>query len=836
MTARALLRRLDELGVELSVRSGRVQARAPEGVLTSDLRDEIASRKDELLEILSRDNELVSPIPRTESDARAKLSPGQERIWRLARRDPQAMTYHLSEAFRVVGPLDTSALDAALLELARRHENLRTEVVDDAVTTLRALPAECAQWDRLDVSEAEAPLDAATASVRELSRTPFDLTDGPLARFHLVRLSDTDHVISITMHHMISDGWSFEVVYDELAALYAAARTGLPSSLPPVPIRWVDVAMWLSEWTDGPAAEVAREYWREVLAPPLEALALPRSASRGRGYEGEQTRVRLSLETRDAVDRLSAVANASPFMVWLAAYAWLLRERTGQDDILICVPAACRERHELQGVVGYLNNVVVLRVATGSAPTFVELVHAVREASLGAFRHQDLPFQEVAEFPHLARVPLTRAMFAYQGEPARTLELDGLETTRLPVENGTANFDIALYVGRSTEGLDASLSFKSDALSGDAAERFLDRLSLLVIEAAQDPTRRTTELADKGDAPVAIPASTSGHMTPTFDSLEVRLTLIWERVLGTWPIHLDDDFFALGGHSLLAVRLLDEIERELGRELPLATFFEVTTVRSLARALQDDGWVPPTGPLVEMQASGSGRPMFVVHSFEGHTFFYNELAQSMGPEHPVYGLQAPGLDGSARPMQRVDRIAQAHLREIRRVQPEGPYTIAAMCFGVAVALDLAVRLHEIGEKTHIVFLDSVFDGRQALVSLQHVDLAEHRLSQLLRRGKRVLREQWEQARDLLNSDRDHRMRSALARAWHRYDPRPFDGTITLIRSEDKADNRDKDWQPESLRILTGATVDTHLVSGDHLALLREPNVQSVSGVVKSLMG
>jgi len=841
LTALALFQRLERLGVQLSVGDGRVRARAPEGVLTPELRDEIALHKTQLLELLAPEarDEFDGAIPQAAADAPARLSPGQDRIWRLVRRDPGTAAYNLSEAFRLQGVLDTAALEAALGELAARHDNLHAEVVGGAVPTMRILPRTSVSWRRANLSREEVPLASALARIREVAHAPFDLENGPLVRFHLLELAEHDHVISITMHHIVADGWSFEVIYDDLAEFYTAARTGLPPSLPQLSVEWTDIAAWQRAWIDSPAAETARSYWREILAAPLQALALPRSASTRRGYAGGRAEVRFPVRTRDAVEALSAASNASPFMVLLAAYACVLRERTRQDDILVCAPAACRERPELQGIVGYLNNLLVLRIATGGDPSFIELVTRVREVSLGAFRHQTLPFQEVAEFSHLARVPLTRAMFAYQGESARAPRLDGIETTRLDVRSDTANFDLALYLGRSEDGLDARLSFKLDAFDAEQAGAMLGRLADVVSAAAEEPDRRLSQLTHETDrAETARPTSTVEDGAVS-DPLEVRLMLIWERVIGTWPIRLDDDFFALGGHSLLAVRLLDEIERELGRELPLATFFEVTTVRSLAKALQDDGWVPPTGTLVEMQTTASGPPIFVVHSFEGHVFFYNELARSMGTEHPVYGLQAPGLDGRTGLATRVERISEAHLREMRRVQPDGPYTIAAMCYGVAGALDLAARLRDEDEETHVVFLDSIFDGRRALRRLDRIGSGENALLVFARRNRRVLREQWRQARELLVPDgyarRERRMRWALSRAWDRYVPRKYDGTITLIRSEGNASDREKDWQPESLRALTGAEIDTRTVRGDHFALLREPNVRTVSDLIKSLM-
>ena len=792
MTTNELFEKLTRLGIELSLRGDRVRARGPKEALTPRLREEIASHKADLLEILSSDPATGdgAPSPRATRERVPKLSPGQIHIWNLVRRDPRTAAYNLGEAFRLVGPLDVAALEVALGELAARHDLLHSEIIAGSEPALRILPPEVVTWTHHDASAGANSLETTRRLVNDIARRPFDLERGPLARFHLVRLGETDHVVSIVTHHIISDGWSFEVIYKELSELYAAAGSSRPSQLDAPPPCWTDVAEAQRTWSDSSEAEATRVYWREKLAAPLRPLRLPRESRASRSYAGGHVPVRLPAEVRAAIDRLSGTSNTSAFMVLVAAYAFLLREMSGQDDILLCAPAACRERPELQGLVGYLNNVLALRIDLSGDPTFLELLERTREVALGAFRHQLLPFQEIAEWPHLARVPLTRAMFAFQGEAPHSLQLEGLTSERIAVDTGTANFDLALYVARGAEGFDGELSFKLDTFSPKSAEAFVDRLAAVISSAARDPTRRVSEINGTARLPGASAGHPEGHAgdAPVFNALEVQLGLIWERVLRTWPIYLDDDFFALGGHSLLAVRLLDEIEAELGRGLPLATFFEVTTIRSLARALQDDGWVPPSGALVAMHTGRSKIPLFLVHSFEGHVFFYNELAHSMGPEHSVYGLQASGLDGTGRLASRVERIADVHLREIRGTQPRGPYYIGAMCFGVAVALELVSRLHAEGEQAHVIFLDSVLDGRQALLANQPVGAPSVRVTRWLRDRVHTIRERLrERLREYRASFgpgpyglRERRMRLALIEAWEAYRPR-------RLRRHDPAD-------------------------------------------------
>ncbi len=527
MSALDLLNRLKRLGVGVSAEADRLKIRAPEGALTPQIRDEIAARKPELLRLLTAQrgpDAEPSPIPKSREDSSGRLSPGQERLWGLIRRDPETPAYNLAAAFSLRGTLDVGPLKRAFDEIVHRHESLRSTIhLEAKQPTVRIGPPEDGWLVYTDLrTDANPTSRAHNLAVRD-ARTPFDLEAGPLARFHLIQMSESDYVLVIVIHHLVSDGWSFDVLYDELTALYEHFSAGHSSPLTPVSRHYADFVAWQHRLLDGTGGESHRAYWTTQLKGPLRAIELlPDLGTSSRGYLGDRVTEAFSLEVREGVERLSAACNASPFTVLLAAYAGMLREPSGQFDTLVCSPVAGRERPELRGVVGYLNNLLVLRVPTGGDPPFNELVTSVQRLALEAYQHQDLPFQEVAGLPDLARIPLTRAMFAFQADPPHCLKLGGVEVRPIPIHNGTANFDIGLTIAKTPDGLDATLTFRDGVLGPVAGIALLKQFRALLGAALKDfelPLSKLDPLA------VSRPAS-----APLRRILPVRFVLLVPRI------------------------------------------------------------------------------------------------------------------------------------------------------------------------------------------------------------------------------------------------------------------------------------------------------------------
>ncbi len=424
----------------------------------------------------------------------APQSFGQEALWFFDQLQPGQGTYNVPAAVRVRGPIDVAAFRRALSALVERHEVLRTTFLTRDGQALQkvheTLEMEWVEVDVADVAEAE-------ARAGEEARRPFDLVNGPLARVFLSRLGPDDFVVSITLHHIIVDGWSFAVAVREVGALYEAFRSGRPAPLPPLPIQYADFATWQRETLAGAEWERLLDYWKRTLES-VGSLELPTDRPRPTrpSYRGGQVRFPIVPALAERLRDLGRRASATPFMTLLSAFEVLLHRFSGQDDFAIGVPVAGRERPELEGLIGYFVNVVALRADLTGDPTFVELLDKTRETTLGAFEHQAVRAERVMEHLRARREPLFRVMFAYQNFPIEHSSLPGIEVGPLPgaSEIAAAKFDLTLFVTESGGGLEANLEYDADLFDAPTVERLAKHFVRLLEGVVQAPDRPISQV------------------------------------------------------------------------------------------------------------------------------------------------------------------------------------------------------------------------------------------------------------------------------------------------------------------------------------------------------
>ncbi|WP_437755425.1 amino acid adenylation domain-containing protein [Sorangium sp. So ce1389] len=431
------------------------------------------------------------------------LSFAQQRLWFLAQLEPDSAFYNIPGAARIQGPLDRAALEASIQEVARRHEALRTTVaiVDGTPHQVIApdarLPFEIIDLRALVGSAQEAEVRRRAA---DEARQPFDLARGPLARAKLLQLGDAEHVLLLTMHHIISDGWSVGVLLKELAALYPAFRRGEPSPLSAVPIQYGDFAAWQRRWLEGEAREEQLAYWKRQLAGAPRYLDLPTDRPRPavQRFRGATLSFQLSGELTAALSRLSRRASVTPFMTLLAGFQVLLGRHAGVEEVCVGTPVAGRNRMELEGLIGMFVNTLVLRTDLSGAPSFEELLSRVREVALGAFEHQDVPFDQVVDVLQpprdLSRSPLFQVAFALQNAPLPPLVLEELTLSPLVADSATSKVDLSLMLADAGEGMQGWLEYNTDLFDGVTIERMAKRYLTLLESAAQDPGQRVSEL------------------------------------------------------------------------------------------------------------------------------------------------------------------------------------------------------------------------------------------------------------------------------------------------------------------------------------------------------
>ena len=459
----------------------------------------------------------IRPAPR---DGDLPLSFAQERMWFVDRMEAGGSAYHMPLFARLEGELDADALRRALDELARRHESLRTSFpLVDGVPVQRVsppAPVDLLVHDYAGLREDERD-DEAGRLVREHARIPFTLETGPLFRADLARLGERDHLLLLTLHHVIADGWSLDVLWRELAALYGAFSRGEPSPIPEPRVQYGDFSAWQRAWLKGEVLERQLAYWRRALAgaPPLLKLPADRPRPAVQTHHAAMEAGLLPRQAADAVLGLARREGATLFMVLLAALDVVLSRQSGQGEVVVGTPIAGRTRAETEGVVGLFLNSLALRVDLAGDPAFRELLGRVRDTTLGAYAHQDVPFEavleELAPERTLDRTPvfqvlLNLANFASEAA-GDARELPGLVVHG--VDRGAplaSKFDLTLYAGEVPDGIVLRLVYNPDLFDAGRMRALLAQVGGVLEQAAADPSRPVSALSlavDAGAPPLA---------------------------------------------------------------------------------------------------------------------------------------------------------------------------------------------------------------------------------------------------------------------------------------------------------------------------------------------
>ncbi len=445
----------------------------------------------------------LQPIRRVERNAAGlPLSFGQQRLWVIDQLEPGSSAYNIPLAERVTGRLNVSALERSFNELVRRHESLRTTFKISAGQPVQVIgEPQLLRLEAVDLSylpEAERESEAERLTDEE-SHQPFDLAHGPLLRVRLVKLEQMEHLLLLTMHHIISDGWSMDVLVRELTTLYDSFIAGRPSPLPELPLQYVDFAVWQREWLTGEVLEQQLAHWkRQLEALPILALPLDRPRPPVRTSRTSHEAAVISDKVRNALREIGQQEGATMFMTLLAAFKLLLARLTGQNDIVVGTPIAGRNRTELEGLIGFFVNTLVLRTRFSSDLTFRELLQRVRSVSLDAYKYQEFPFEKLVDELKPERdpslTPLFQIMFAFETVTTGEIQLSGLQFTSARAENESGKFDMTLGMVESKDELVAILRYNQDLFNRSTSERVLSCFGNLLEEIAAGPDRRISQV------------------------------------------------------------------------------------------------------------------------------------------------------------------------------------------------------------------------------------------------------------------------------------------------------------------------------------------------------
>ncbi|MES2936877.1 MAG: non-ribosomal peptide synthase/polyketide synthase [Pseudomonadota bacterium] len=644
LATRLVSRLRDALGIELPVRA----------VFEAPSIAQLAAR----LQQQEGNTEAAPALVPVERGGPLPLSFAQQRLWFLDRFEPGSAQYNMAAALRLQGTLDGDALRHALNAVVVRHESLRTRflAVDgepvQAIAPELALPLPVTDLGGLAPEQRQ---QRAGELASDEALRPFDLEHGPLLRTQLLRLAAEDHVLLVTMHHIVSDGWSMRVLVQDLVALYGAFSRGEASPLAPLDVQYADYAHWQRQWLQGEVLRRQVDYWRGQLegAPALSTLPTDRPRPPVPALEGGELPFALDAGETAALRRLARAQGTTLFMVLLAALDVLLARWSGQDDVCVGSPIANRTQSRIEPLIGCFVNTLVLRARVDASESFEALLRQVRATTLGAYAHQDMPFEQLVEHLRPARdtshTPLFQVMLTLQEAQLPALQLPGLRVEQLPGAPAPAKFDLTVDLQDDAQGIAGRLEFNAGLFDAATIERFGADLRKLLNAVAAQPRAPLQALG-------VLDAVTSGGTVaykalpvpelPTEESyvaprtpLELTLADLWTDILRVPQVGAHDDFFALGGHSLLATRVMSRLHQAFGVELPLRALFEAPTVERMAlrveAALQEQaddpadgalGDVPPLLPLprdAELPLSFAQQRLWFLDRFEPGTSQYN---------------------------------------------------------------------------------------------------------------------------------------------------------------------------------------------------------------------
>ncbi|PPB81010.1 non-ribosomal peptide synthetase [Mycetohabitans endofungorum] len=441
----------------------------------------------------------ITPVSREDS---LPLSFAQQRLWFLAQLDGVSESYHIPLVLHVRGSLDRAAWHQALDALLARHEALRSTFVSvEGQPQVQLLPADTGvplRWhDLRGVPDADAQLSRLS---HEAARAPFDLARGPLIHACGIQVADDEHVVLLTQHHIVSDGWSIGVLTRELSALYAANVGAQVDPLPPLAVQYPDYAAWQRQWLTGERLQTQSDYWRTTLADAPALLELPTDRPRPaqQSFAGAQVSVRIDVSTTQALKRLSAEHGTTLFMTVLAAWSAVLARLSGQDDLVIGTPSANRGHRAIEPLIGFFVNTLALRVDLSGEPNTSELLKRVRCTTLDAQAHQDLPFEQVVEVVQpprrLNHTPLFQVLFAWQSNETGQWRLPGLDVTPDELDYDIARFDLEMHLYEAGEEIIGALHYASALFDSATVERHVGYLTTMLQAMAACPQQPVATL------------------------------------------------------------------------------------------------------------------------------------------------------------------------------------------------------------------------------------------------------------------------------------------------------------------------------------------------------
>jgi thioesterase domain-containing protein len=819
---------------------------------------------------------------------------GQIRFWSLDQMHPGNPALNMPLMWQCRGKLNVDLLASAFTLAVRRHEMLRTTfaMVDGKLSQIIGNPYSVA----LPVKDLQHIPDAANSSeagtlIREHAAYRMDLHNGPLLVLKLLKFAPEHHLLLVTMHHIICDGISLGILLRDIAVFYEALVEGKAAVLPELAIQFADFAVWQEEWRKSEAAETSLDFWHKALGSDFSQIELPHDASpegtrdnRTDSESGDIETLLISPELTAAAHKLCKDQNVTLNILLFSIFCALLHRATGQRDIVIGSPCANRNE-DTEELIGLFMNIQVLRVQIEPHETFRSLLTKVQDWTLGAYENQELPFEELIYDSHFSHnntsfeIPI---FFLYQKSFMVTQRVAGLEIVPLRSMSPGAVFEwMFAIVDRPEEGPRLQLEYNPNYFRPATIQRYLKSFVALLDSAVQVSSIQLEDMAPADDfLPASLPAShgrtasrksarllganqfadsakimekLDEQIATTNDPIEIQLLELWRSMLAVEDIAVDTNVFSLGVSSLSILRLVTRMNSLYSMGFGLASLISAPTIKLVAELVRRR-YAPNTATsLVPIQPVGTRLPLYIVHGAGGNVVNFYGLTTRIGPDQPVYGVQAQALEANQRALLHIEDMAAHYLREIRRIQPKGPYHFLGYSFGGIVVLEMAHQLRTAGEAVGLLgMLDTrakdylpemLSDGAAGTSGKQS------RLAEFFRRNKgHGSSKAW--AEFFLKDLKERRIRYMTtiaaksfrtlpaflkntheinAVAARNYRPKPFTGKLTLFRASKQTNANipsDNGWSP-----IFKDGIEIHEIPGDHWQVLSEPGIDVLAKTI-----
>jgi thioesterase domain-containing protein/acyl carrier protein len=792
----------------------------------------------------------------------------QKGFWLLDQLQPGNPACNIAVLFELTGTLLPSLLEAAFNEVVRRHETLRTRLA-----TMNGAPVQVIEpcshievpvHDLRSILEPARTAEAERLASEEATR-PFLLSRLPLIRASLLRLDEERHILLVTLHHAVCDGWSIGILTDELGAIYEALLERRPSPLPDLPVQFADYAIWEENSLASGVATNQLTYWKAKLAG-MTKLELPTDLPRpsSQTFNGAIRSILLPRELTDSLSRFSHEQGFTLFVTMLAAFKALMHGWSGQNDIVIGTLYAGRHRMELEPLIGVFVNSLALRTSVSGEMTFIDLTRSVQQTVLEAFDHAEVPFGKLVEEIKPDRDQIYQPMFCvnfiFQRDFIKPIRFGGVTLKAIPSKAAGSIYDLNFFLVERAEGWRASVEFNTDLYQESTIATLLKRYESLLEKAVKNPAGRISEFSiyELGiGTGIANPAARKdppmdrkqSYVAPR-NSVESDVSRVWEETMGIRPIGVTVDFFDLGGHSLLAAQLLSNLEKKLGKRMSLAEFFEARTIEKMALALTCENHARQ-GALTTVQAGGAKQPLFMIHGVGGSIMGLGLLSRYLGIDRPIYAFQSYDVSEPVQLTSRLEQVAAQYIAEIRTKQSHGPYFLLGHSSGGMIAFEMAQQLRQQGEQ---VALLGMLDTYQFTYYTEMSEKLRYKLRQAARTMKLHVQEILHNGRPLSyiwGRIKSKYLRIAYA-VYHlagrelppslvavehlnwftvrHYKPAPYPGSLVLFRALNREAHEDGDYLLGWGGLAKGG-IEVYDIPGTHEEMGWEPNVRVLAKAI-----